>query len=434
MADKYAVVPLYDKKPGLYDPDDLISVKRGAITYPIRPPIREGISPKTYELDNKLGGPCKLVMHMQFASAPDNEVVFPFQLVEYMQLKQGGTYSMEDCYEMDTLNREVYNHNEYLVQLMTDIIRLNGCKTSAGVVTQVGLPDKTALEMYTESIQSFLENDYERLKYAMQYMNDKIAMLPVRDYDADIAISLSDAISYFHGVVKRIESSGGTLQLEFTGQPTIAWDGISGGVTTALGYSICWKMSETHCSKSPVIKAAAMITKDTYEYEDVAQSMKPKTSVWKNCNSLREFVDAVSGDEMLHSHASKILDYVFENAGNLRYMVTRADVVQKKPTIQAPAVTHAVVPSATYAREAPISSKYRHHKPAKRQTQQQQQPTRKMPVSSHAIGSYEPDMYVDEPSEHDKTVDPRNPESMFSDDDLPTGSYDASYEEPKTKQ
>lgn len=231
---------------------------RNAITFPVEPPILKSIRPSLYSFPKELGGPCQVMMKLIYPESPDFSVDFPLQLSEYLALNKDRTYTLSECRACDEQNQAIYDHNEFIVKLLTFIVKQNGCKTSAGTITQQGKPDVSAFETYQAGVIKFANNHYERLRFAITYLHD-LGLFPCSDYDFAYAVELVDIISYFKCAVGRLlenqRAIGTNVRLRFTGQPPIQWDGIS-PQRTIDGSLVCWIPNNMHLAKYPNCIAA----------------------------------------------------------------------------------------------------------------------------------------------------------------------------------
>ncbi|MDD5753295.1 MAG: hypothetical protein PHN45_00890, partial [Methylococcales bacterium] len=309
MTKKFALLPVYTPSNMVYTPYTPVW-DRERIAYSVRPPVFTDLVPKVYQIDNKICGPCSVKMTLQFPEMPNESVNFPLQLVDYCQLASDKCYTMDDCFECDAYNKTVYAHNEFIVMLLTEIMRLNGCKTSAGRVTQVGMPEMSALSQYWKFVEDFSKDSSQRMAYAISYLNSKMLLLPIQSYPLDDAIDLSDLISYFRGVVKRIIAEESyTLHMRFPYEPPVEWNGIE--TKTIMSGDLKWIMSKKHCCKFPICKACA-VSDQKVMYEGDMEELKPRIPLFGNCDSLTSFLSFIQSRDSLTSVQQNIISYVFK--------------------------------------------------------------------------------------------------------------------------
>lgn len=255
-ASKFEIVPLYKPSNLRYMPYMPI-MDRQTIAFPIRPPILKTLQPKAYPFDNALGGRCIVFVSLKHEAYPNEDLTFPLQLAEYMKLKNGSCYTIDDCHDCDFHNREIHEHNQFVTNLLTEIIHYNGCQVNAGKVTEPGMPDQSAVSQYNLYVKEFLGNECMRMQYGMQYLHDKIGLSPMVDYELQDAIQWSDEISFYRNVLKRIQRSNGKLRLKFPNEPPVEWDGLS-LKHTALSGKLMWIINDKHCCKFPNCKVASV--------------------------------------------------------------------------------------------------------------------------------------------------------------------------------
>lgn len=231
---------------------------RNAITFPVEPPILKSLRPLLYTLPKELGGSCQVMMKLIYPESPDFSVDFPLQLSEYLELNKDRIYTLPECRACDEQNQAIFDHNEFIVKLLTCIVKQNGCKTSAGTITQQGKPNISAFETYQAGVVKFANNHYERLRYAITYLHD-LGLFPCSDYDFSYAVELVDIISYFKCAIGRLlenqRAIGNNVRLRFTGQPPIQWDGIA-PQRSIDGSLVCWIPNNMHLAKYPNCIAA----------------------------------------------------------------------------------------------------------------------------------------------------------------------------------
>ena len=255
-ASKFEIVPLYKPSNLRYMPYMPI-MDRQTIAFPIRPPILKTLQPKAYPFDNALGGRCTVFVSLKHEAYPNEDLTFPLQLAEYMKLKNDSCYTIDDCHDCDFHNREIHEHNQFVTNLLTEIIHYNGCQVNAGKVTEPGMPDQSAVSQYNLYVKEFLGNECMRMQYGMQYLHDKVGLSPMVDYELQDAIQWSDEISFYRNVLKRIQRSNGKLRLKFPNEPPVEWDGLS-LKHTALSDKLTWIINDKHCCKFPNCKVASV--------------------------------------------------------------------------------------------------------------------------------------------------------------------------------
>ena len=247
-----------------------------AIAFPVRPPLlplESGESPKTYRLENHLGGDCTVSMTLKFPATPNNDVTFDLSLRDYRTLRKDGSvaYTFEDCRECDDVNERVNKHNEYVVALLTQVLRQNGCKVNAGVVTQAGKPEQSAVVTYRKHVSEFMGDRYGRTDFSIRYLYRKADLLPMRDYPLQDATDLADSVSFFRAVVKKLSDEelpvgeGGRrlVRVQFDDVPPVWWDGVTEGqIFDELG-ELSWTVNDCHCAKFPL----ALVCADGHAYE-----------------------------------------------------------------------------------------------------------------------------------------------------------------------
>lgn len=252
---KFELVPLYKPSNLRYMPYMPI-MDRQVIAFPIRPPILKDVQPRAYPFDNVLGGRCMVFVTLKHDAYPNEDLSFPLQLEEYVKLKNDSCYTIDDCHECDFRNREVHEHNQFVTNLLTELIHFNGCQVNAGKVTEPGLPDQSAVSQYNMYVKEFIGNECQRMQYGMQYLHDKVGLLPMVDYELQDAIQWSDEISFYRNVLKRIKRSNGKLRLKFPNEPPVEWDGLTIKHTTLSG-KLTWILNDKHCCKFPNCKVAS---------------------------------------------------------------------------------------------------------------------------------------------------------------------------------
>lgn len=282
-ASKFVAVPLYTEDPIRYKPWNPSGAVR-AIAFPVKPsllPLGPNDRPKTYELGKHMGGNCSIELSMRFPEYPANDVSFDLSMREYRALRRDGAaaYTFEDCRECDGLNERVNKHNEFIAALLTQVLRQNGCKVNAGVVTQVGMPEESAVASYRRHVAAFIGDRYGTTVFAMEYLRAKADLLPMRDYDIPSAVELADGLSFFRAVAKRLsdetlppavpgdgDDGRRMIRVQFDGVPPVWWDGVTEHQTAGDLGELSWAVNDCHCAKFPLPLVCA--GGSAYEYKN----------------------------------------------------------------------------------------------------------------------------------------------------------------------
>lgn len=322
--EEFDTVPVYTEPKLAYTPYNP-SHGRSSITFPVIPNILKNLKPKVYHLNNELGGDMTITLELNMSSAPDNLLRFPLQLEDYCKLKDEKVYTYDSCVRCDKRNARVFEHNEYMVKLLTQVVKLNGCQTSAGTITQPGKPTTSAMDIFKKTAEEFMKDNHERLKFSIKYLYEKMFISAVKDYHLEDAIFLADCISFYRRAVKRImrpssvgptftridkkendqenktpsTSSPQELKVRFCGQPPLYWDGIS--QKKSLDGTLLWEINHKHCARYPDCRVSTIGANGKTIFEGITDDAKP--TAYKNTY----FSDARTKD--FHSFNAVILHY-----------------------------------------------------------------------------------------------------------------------------
>jgi hypothetical protein len=317
---KFTTIPLYVKSnQSTYTPYN--PTYRQELTYPVNPNIIKDSIPRRYDFSNQVGGGCTLKMKIKFDSDPENPVEFNFQLEDYVSVTNDYKEDLDTCEECDKMNQIVYDHNQYMVCMLTELIKLNGCKVSAGVVTQPDKPSSKVEELEVGK-QSYLSNRELRLKNSIEYLLEKYKMLPVKDYDINNAIDLADVISFYYGVSKRIRDCNGNLRLRFPNSPPVYWNGVSEN-TSIKSWSndiYDWCINKNHCVKFPCIKARKKISHtEQYVFEGVNQNIMEREGL--NVSTFEKYKEYIKKNIFNEINQDEILTETminYNSGGNVK--------------------------------------------------------------------------------------------------------------------